>query len=222
MTTVANILTAVGYRLLNDGSGSISSTSEPNQTECIQWINEVCEELLTICVETGSEIGRTTGTITLADGDSSYDDLATTLFTPTVMRASDGSQYSGFILKTNSRNPLTLTTEAALIDYDPALESEPQEFYIDGSNNVIFLPTPDTTYTAKIPYYAYHTTLTATTDTIPFKKVFDNVIIESVTMRAQNRDEYDLTFELKWYSYIRGQAKKIIYMRKNAVVSFRN
>jgi hypothetical protein len=85
---------------------------------------------------------------------------------------------------------------------------------------VIFRPTPDDEYTAEIPYYPYHTTLTLTTATVPFLKVFDHVITESVTMRAQNRDEYDLSFELKWFSYIRKQARKIIAMRKNETVRF--
>lgn len=221
MTTVANILTAVGYRIFSDGT-AIDTSSEPSQAECIQWTNEVCEELLTICITTGSEIGRTTATVSLVDGTASYNDLASLLFAPATMRGKDGMNYSGFILKTSVRNPLKLTTEDALIDHDPSNESEPDEFYIDGSNNLIFLPTPDDSYTAKIPYYPYHTALTATSDTIPFKKIFDNVIIESVVMRAQNRDEYDLTYELKWFSYIRSQAKKIIYMRKNPNVSFVN
>jgi hypothetical protein len=34
-------------------------------------------------------------------------------------------------------------------------------------------------------------------------------------MRSQNREEYELGFELKWFQYIRGQARKIIMMRKN-------
>jgi hypothetical protein len=222
MTTVANILTAVSYSIFPDKDQSITTTSEPSQTECIQWQNEVCEELLTVCIETKTEIGRTTASITLADGDDDYTDLASLIFSPVVMYDQDGEQFSGWIEKTNVRNPLTLTTQAAVIDYDPALESEPVEFYLDGSNNLIFLPTPDATYTAKIPYYPYHTTLTATTDTVPFKQIFNNVIIESVTMRAQNREEYDLSFELKWFSYIRGQGRKIIFMRKNETVRFVN
>jgi hypothetical protein len=220
MTTVANILTAVSYRIFPDTSQSITTTSEPSSTECIQWINEVCAELLTVCIETKTEIGRAMGTVTLSDGDSDYPEYQNLIFSPTVMYDQDGEQFSGWIEKTNVRNPLTLTTESAVINYDPALESEPVEFYLDGSNNLIFLPTPDDTYTAKIPYYPYHTTLTATTETVPFKQIFDNVIIESVTMRAQNRDEYDLSFELKWFSYIRGQARKIISMRKNETVRF--
>jgi len=222
MTTVANILTAVGYRLFPDSDQTITTTSEPNSTECTQWINEVCEELLTVCVERGSEVGRDTAEITLADGDDDYTDLADLILAPVVMYGLYGERFSGWIEKTNVRNPLKLTTQAAAIMYDPALESEPVEFYLNGSNTLIFLPTPDDEYTAMIPYYPYHTTLTATTDTLPFKKIFDNVMIESVTMRAQNREEYDLAFELKWFSYIRGQARKIISMRKNETVGFVN
>ena len=215
-TTVANILTAVGYRL----NTTINTTSEPSQSECIQWINEVCEELLTVCVTTGSEIGRTSATITTVDGTSSYTDLAALLFSPVMMTGMDGMQYSGYIEKTSVRNPLRLVSADALIDENPSEEAEPTEFYINGANGITFLPQPDDEYSAVIPYYAYHTALALTTATVPFIRVFDNVIIESVAMRAQNRDEYDLAFELKWFKYIRGQAVKIIYMRKNPTVGF--
>jgi len=221
MTTVANILTWVGYRIFPDGT-AISSSTEPSQTECIQWINEACEELLTVCVENATEIARTTASITLADGTASYSDLASLLLAPVIMQDKNGDTFSGWIEKTNTRNPIKLTTEAGSIDYNPSTESEPDEFYIDGSNNLIFLPTPDDTYTAKIPYYAYHTTLTLTTDTVPYKQIFDSVIVESVAMRAQNRDEYDLSFELKWFSYIRKQARKMLAIRKNPTVTIVN
>ena len=216
MTTVANILTNVGYRLFPDGSTTIGATSEPSQAECIQWTNETCEELLTVCVEMGSELGRTTpASISLADGTASYNDLAALLFAPIIMRDRNGCQFSGWIEKTNERVPLKLVQEQALLEYSPADEQEPTCFYIDGSNNLVFIPTPDDSYTAKIPYYGYLTALALTTATIPFLRVFDHVITESVTMRAQNREEYELGFELKWFQYIRGQARKIIKIRKN-------
>lgn len=215
MTTVANILTNVGYRLFLDDT-TIGTTSSPTQAECIQWINETCEELLSVCVELGSEIGRTTpASISLVDGTSSYSDLTATLFAPVIYRNKNGDQFSGWIEKTNERVPLKLTTEQELINHAPDLEREPEAFYIDGSNNLIFIPTPDTSYTAKIPYYGYLTALTLTTDTIPFIRVFDHVITESVVMRSQNREEYELGYELKWFQYIRSQARKIILTRKN-------
>jgi len=216
MTTVANILTNVGYRLFPDGSTTITTTSEPTQAECIQWINETCEELLTVCIELGSEVGRTTpASISLVDGTSSYSDLASSLFSPVIYRDGNGEQFSGWIEQTNVRLPLRLINEQNLIDYPPSLEDIPNGFYIDGSNNLIFVPTPDASYTAKVPYYGYLTALTLTTDTVPFLRVFDHVITESLTMRVQNRDEYELGFELKWFQYIRGQARKILLMRKN-------
>jgi len=213
-TTVANMLTWVGYRIFTDGSTTISTSSEPSQAEVIQWINETVAEILTVCVERKTEIGRSTASITLADGDKDYTDLATTLLTPCEMLDDDGMRFCGWIEKTNVRNPLKLGTEADSVNYDPAAESEPDMFYVTGDNTLIFLNTPDATYTAKIPYYAVHTILTATTDTVPYVGVFDSVIIEAVTMRAQNRDEYDLSYELNWFKYIRGQARKIIAMRQ--------
>lgn len=214
-TLVSNILTNVGYRLFLDDT-TISATSSPSEAECIQWINETCEEILTICVEFNSEIGRTTpATITLADGTATYTDLAATLFAPVIYRDREGKQFSGWIEKITCRDALRLTTEAALIDYDPSLESQPIEFYINGANGLVFIPTPDAEYTFKIPYYGYITAITATTSPIPFMRIFDHVITESLVMRAQNREEYELGYELKWYGYIREQARKIIMIRKN-------
>jgi hypothetical protein len=218
MTTVATILTAVGYRIFPDTNQSITTTSEPSRDECIQWTNETCQELLTVCVEMGTEIGRSTASITLADGTAAYTDLASTLLAPYEAKDKDGKAFCGWILKTNVRNPLILGTESDSLEFDPALESEPTRFYVNGSNSLTFLPTPDATYTANIPYYALHTLLTATTDTVPFLGMFDAVITESVAMRTQNRDEYDLSFELKWFKYIRGQARKIISMRKGETI----
>ena len=219
-TTVTNILTAVGYRIFLDGT-AISTTTEPSTAECIQWMNETCNELLTVCAETGSEIGRTTASITLADGTATYTDLASLLFANVLFYDDAGETFSGWIEKTNARNPLKLGTEADSLNYNPATESEPDRFYVNASNGLTFLPTPDATYTAKIPYYGVLTALAAVGNTVPFLGVFDNVIIESLAMRIQNRAEYDLSFELKWFTYIRSQARKIIGMRTNPVVTIR-
>ena len=214
-TLVSDILTNIGYRLYRD-STTISSTSQPTQTECIQWINETCEEILTVCVELNSEIGRTTpAAISLVDGTATYTDLADLLFAPVIYRDMDGEQFSGWIEKTSERVPLRLITESELINHNPSTEAQPTCFYITGANSLVFIPTPDDSYTFKIPYYGYLTALTATTDTLPFMRIFDHIITESVVMRAQNREEYELGYELRWFKYIRDQARKILFMRKN-------
>lgn len=214
MALVSEILTAIGYRLFLDDT-TISATSEPTQAECIRWINETIEEILTVCIETGSEIGRTTASITLVDGTSTYTDLADLLFAPVIYRDHNGDQFSGWIEKTSQRIPLRLITESELINHNPSTEAEPTHFYITGANSIVLIPTPNSAYTFKIPYYGYPTAITLTTQTLPFMRIFDHVITESVVMRVQNREEYELGFELKWFQYIRGQARKILHMRRN-------
>jgi len=221
MTTVANITTSVAARIFTMGE-SITTTSEPSQAEILLWINEVCAELITVCAETNSEVGRLTASFSTAADVTYVGTVSSYYLSSPVFKDKNGKQYSAWIVKTNEKKPLTLTTEAAELNYAPSETGEPDEFYIDGLNRFVFLPTPDAIYTVKIPYYANHTYLTLTTSTIPFNTIFDNLIIEAVTMRAQNRDEYDLSFELRWYSYLREQAKKIIYMRKNETVRFIN
>ena len=61
MSTVANVLTAVGYRFTRL---TISATSNPTTTECISWLNDDIKWLLGICAEEKSELGRTLGSIT--------------------------------------------------------------------------------------------------------------------------------------------------------------
>ena len=206
MSTVANILTAVGYRIFTDSAQTIDTSSSPSQAECIQWLNEDIKWLLGICAEEGSELGRTTGSITTTASTASSPTLASDMYTP--------AKY-GWVLKTNSRNRIKLVTEEASLDYNPATESEPDAFYLDGSNNVIFLNTPDDTYTIKIPYWQIQTTLTLTTNTIPFLGLFDNLLIEAMVIRAQNREEYDLSLEMKWMSFLTDKARRVIQMRKN-------
>lgn len=204
MSTVADIITGVNARL--GGNISITSTTDPSESEVIQWCNETCKWLTHVCARENSELGRTTGSVSATDGTASYNTLASAMMIP---------HHTGWILKTYERVPVYLCQEMDSLDYDPSYEGEPEKFYVDGSNNVVFLPTPDTSYTVKIPYWAFPTALTTTKSTIPFLGIFDNVIIEAVTMRCQNREEYDLTFEQNWMSFLLKQARELILMRRN-------
>ena len=61
MSTVADILTSVGYRFTRL---TISSTSNPTTNEVINWLNDDIKWLLAICAEERSDLGRTLGSIT--------------------------------------------------------------------------------------------------------------------------------------------------------------
>ena len=205
MSTVANIFSGVEARVWSDGT-SIGSSTEPSQSEFFQWMKETYDWLTAICAEMGSELGRTIGSITTVDGTGSYSDFASDMYAP----------YNfGWVLKTNERNRIDLCTEDELLERDPSAENEPDKFYVDGSNNVVLLDTPDDAYTVEIPYWQIQSLPTATTDTIPFLGLFDNVIIDSLVLKTQNRDEYDLGFELKWFQFIKERAERVIYLRKN-------
>jgi hypothetical protein len=135
-----------------------------------------------------------------------YSDLTSYIYAPA---------QTGWIVKDHERVEIKLTSEEKVKEYDPVETTEPSEFYVDGSNNICFPSYPDDAYTIKIPYWQKPTALTATGDTIPFLGLLDNVIVEAVAMRCQNRDEYDVSFEQKWNSFLLDRIKRVVAMRKN-------
>jgi len=138
-----------------------------------------------------------------------FSDLATYLLVPA---------QEGWIVKDNYRSPINLITEDQIVDYDPVEATEPASFYVDGSNNICFPSYPDAVYTVKIPYWQIPTALTLTTDTVPFLGLMDNIIIEAVMIRAQTGDEYDVSWEYKWQSFLMERVRNIIFMRKKTVI----
>jgi len=217
-STVSELLTRVGYRLFPDGS-TLSTSTEPTQAECLGWMQEACEELLRVYVETKSELGTTFIDISLVDGTSTYTNLQTLIFAPVEFRKENGDLFAGWIVKTNELVPLKLFRWENVIDYSPSQEKEPDGFYLTGDDQLVFVPTPDDSYTARIPYYVTLTSLSTeagpgVTTTVPFLGVFDHVIVESIVLRAQNREEYDVGFELNWFKHLRDQARRLIALRR--------
>jgi len=200
MTTVANIIDAVEARI---GQG-ITTSTDFDKDQVYLWIDDACEDILKTCIEYDSELGRTTGTITT---------VADTASDSTLTGIQATAQYA-WILKTYERVELKLTTEKKLLEFAPSETDEPTHFYLDGSNHIYFIPTPDDAYTVKMPYWPQHTLITGDDDTVPFHGIFDRVIIETIVVRYQNREEYEPGYEVKWLSYLREQARKIILMRK--------
>lgn len=220
MTTVADIITRVGYRVMLDQTAIASTGTTPVTGECIAWINEWTGVLERLCMRYGSEMGRTTGSISAVDGTASYSTI-TDLLAPAIMYDKYGNPFCGWIEKTSTRVPLQLTTLAERIHYQPGTsnEGEPEKWYLDESSNIIFLPTPDDSYTVYIPYYKIHAALTATTDTMPFDTMFDDTYVQFVTNMALNREEYELKMESAWIEALERQAIQLILTRKNPLAT---
>jgi hypothetical protein len=135
-----------------------------------------------------------------------YSELASYIYAPA---------QTAWIVEGHSRDELRLRDQSCLLEYDPIEIIEPTEFYIDGANNVCFPSYPDDVYTVKVPYWTIPTALTTTTETMPFLGLMDNVFIEALTIRAQNRDEYDTTVDLKWLGFLNERVRNVIAMRKS-------
>jgi hypothetical protein len=210
-TAAANCqITATAHGLISSGTcevviKDVVGMTELNDTEFTATY--VSANALTLGVASTAYTTYTSGGHVMK---RKFDTIATTLYAPA---------QEGWIVKSNSRQPITLTTEKSLMDYDPVEATEPSEFYIDGSNNVCFPSYPDDAYTVKIPYWTLPTALTTTGETMPFLGLMDNVFVEAVTWRAQNRDEYDVTNEQKWMSFCLDRARRVIEMRKKTSVS---
>lgn len=277
-TTVTDFLTAIGIRL----NKTISTTSDPTDSQVYQVLYEVIGWLSQLCVQKDSEIGRKTASISLSDGTAAYTDCVDDIIAP----ANDG-----WLVKDNSRDKITLTTEFDSINYSPAstAECEPDKYYLDSNGKITFLQTPEDSYTANIPYWYHQTKIAASSYTItgatkaspcvvscsgghnfntgdrtyiasvagmtelnslwftvtkvssttfsldgidsssytaytsggtastalPFNGAFDLIIIEAVSMRFQDIDEYKQQFEQSWLSFLLKQATIIIEARKN-------
>ena len=135
-----------------------------------------------------------------------YTDLASYMYAPA---------KKGWIQKTHERKSIDLTTEDKLMEYDPAEVDEPAMFYVDGDNNVHFIPTPDDEYIIKIPYWKITTAITLTTSTVPFNGLLDSLIVEAVEMRAKIREELDPAETQNWFKFLGDRVKNLCWLRKH-------
>ena len=200
VTATAHGLSSNDVVLLKD----ISGMTELNDT----WVTAtvVDANTFTIGIDTSDTDSYTAYTSGGYAYKAKYTDLASSIITTAKM---------GWIEKTHERVKVHLTTEDKCTERDPVNVCEPDLFYLDGSSNLVFLDTPDSALIVKIPYWAVPTVVDETTDEIPFAALFDNLIVEAVVLKAQNRDEFDLSFDLKWMDFIKTKAERIIQMRKN-------
>lgn len=206
--TAANpcAITAASHGLMTSGTAEVLvrgvlGMTELNDTE--YTATYVSGDSVTLGISSAAYTAYTSGGYITK---RKYSDLASYMYAPA---------QEGWIVNAHDRSEVKLRSEDCLLEYDPVEATEPDEFYVDGANNICFPSYPDDVYTVKIPYWQIPTALTATTDTFPFLGLLDNVAIEAVVMRAQNRDEYDLEFEQQWNSFLLDRVIKVIEMRKN-------
>ena len=89
---------------------------------------------------------------------------------------------------------------------------KPTAYALDGSS-LILGPTPDDIYVLWGYYWGIPTSLTATGDTVPYSSIFDHVVVESVSLYALKRDEYNISIEAAMRDMVDSEVAAILTRR---------
>lgn len=190
-------------RVSDDIMRTISSTStDPTLAKALRYYNRVIDSIVQICVSQKSEVGRFLAFLSTTDGTAEYTTYKDTIY---------ALDKWGYVLETYAKNEMELISEKDSMGYGFATtqESEPSAYYLNSKNYIVLCPTPDTTYTVKIPYWKKHTdvaaltySMTAATQANPCVitvashplQTDDRVYIDSVVGMTQlNGSFYDVT-----------------------------
>ncbi len=90
-----------------------------------------------------------------------------------------------------------------------------EAYAIEGTNILLGNIPDSTTRVLQGWYWAIPTALSSTSDTVPFNAFFDWVIIEYATMRALNRDEYNVQMEMGLVAEAISGVTSILRLRKS-------
>lgn len=96
---------------------------------------------------------------------------------------------------------------------------EPTCYALDGDYIVLGPAIPDDTYILWGYYYSMPTSLTATTDLLPYSPIFDEIVRDYATERAMNRDEYNVDRERMFLEEMNGAVAEILVRRGEEVTN---
>jgi hypothetical protein len=128
--------------------------------------------------------------------------------------ASTGDTYSIFKEPTDDDELDQLSPFELRTNYGTDSDGRLEAFAIDRQSNIIVGPYPDDTYPLYGLYFYLPSTLSATTDTMPYDPMFDQLVRQYTTILALNRDEYNAQFEVSIMSQIQGEIMSIIRRRQ--------
>lgn len=129
-----------------------------------------------------------------------YNDLAA--LPQTVCKFGDKAE----VILDQNRSKMDLVNREAIHNHYPTKTGPPEEYYVDGNDNIYVLPHPDDNYILMIPYWLYPTTITQVTDSVPFYGHFDDLLAEGIADIYFNREEYDVQFEMAMKNFLLSRA----------------
>ncbi len=201
---VSDLTTLFNYELRN------THEKQWEATETIAYVNKWLEFIHSILTEHESELVKTgSGSFTTSEGVEIYDltvNAMGDLIAPLTVWLSGIGEIE--LVEESERMGHVISKEQGNTSY-----SQPSSYYLEG-DNIGLLPFPDsTTYTVKIKYIPDYTALIVTS-TMPYKNLFNNVLIEGVKIIAKNREEYGTAIDAALMELFQDRAMSIIRKRQ--------
>lgn len=202
--SVSDLTTRFNFELRN------SSGKQWTTTETLEYVNKWMEFVHQILSEHESDLVKTgTGSFTTSEGVELYDlsvNAMGDLLFPVKVWLSGITEIEP--VDESDRMDHVLSDEQGNGAY-----SQPASYYLEG-DNMGLLPFPDSTgYTVKIKYIPDYTALLVSS-TMPFKNIFNNVLVEGVKIIAKNREEYGTAVDAAILEIFQDKAMSIIRKRQ--------
>lgn len=203
--TAADLIAQIDYDLRNSTSKTQYATAE-----LFVYLNRCLELVYQVLLDSESELILTgTGTITLSAGTSVY----------SLTSNSMGDLWVPYRVWISEYDPMEEGEEEDRYPYlrledegDTSSRTRPTSFYLEG-DNIGFLPYSDDTYTANLKYYPNFVPLSASTENMPFKNLFNMQVAEGVKLFAKNRNNDALSVEASLMEVFQQRALQIMWRR---------
>ncbi len=200
---ISDMTTLFNYELRN------SYAKQWESAETIAYVNKWLEFIHAILTDMESDLVKTgSGSFVTVAGTELYDLDANSmgdLMAPLTVWLSALGEIDA--VEESERMVHVIAKEQGSTAY-----SQPSGYYLEG-DNIGLLPFPDDVYTVKLKYIPDYTTLT-TTSTMPYKNIFNNVLVEGVKIIAKNRESYGTAIDAALMELFQDKAIAILRKRQ--------
>jgi hypothetical protein len=200
MTTVSEISELFNYELRN------SRGRQWPGAETLQYINKWLGFIHQILISYDSDLVKTgSGSFTTTEGTEIYDLSANAM----------GDLWVPCHVWLSGLAELEMVAESERMPYViNGTNSQPVSYYLEG-DSIGLLPFPDSTeYTVNIKYIPEFTSLVNVNSVIPYKNLFNNVLVEGVKIIAKNREEYGTSVDVALMELFQDKVMSILRKRQ--------
>ncbi len=206
--TVEDLTTLFNFELRN------SDKVQWEADETLAYVNKFLEIIHIILAEHESDLVKTgTGSFTTSEGIELYDlsdnSMGDLLYPCTVWLSGLGEIEQA---EETDRMPHVISKEQGNTSYN-----QPSEYYIEG-DNIGLLPFPDsTTYTVKLKYVPDYAAVVLGR-TMPYKNLFNGVLVEGVKIIAKNRENDGSAVDAAIMELCQDRAMSVLRKRQKQTV----